>query len=71
MNNNCLPNNKRKCPHCKVDDSLSYYHEVGQLIDLYYCKQCFRVIEWNGKTIRKIDGEAYPNREKVTTSKTV
>lgn len=59
---------KRKCPYCKRSSSqsysqLSYFKENGNN-DLYYCKSCFKLVEWNGDKIIKVEGEAYPNRDK-------
>lgn len=69
MNNNCMPAEQRDCPHCQTKDSLAYYHEAigkrfGRKLDLYYCQKCFKMVDWDGICFDKIDGEAYPDRDK-------
>jgi len=64
MNNNCMPTHLRDCPHCKQKDSLAYYRENGNLVDLYYCQKCFGIVEWVDSTKTPISGEAFPNRKK-------
>ena len=62
MRHNCLPSDKRKCPHCG-ESELAYYHEIFNA-DRYYCRKCYGMINWDGKTIVVIDGEAYPDRKR-------
>lgn len=64
MKNNVLNLEGRKCPHCFKAD-LSYYKEGSGNWDLYYCKNCYGMIQWNGKKTMVLEGEAYPNRDKV------
>jgi len=60
-----MPADKRDCPHCKQKDSLAYYKEDSEKIDLYYCRKCFGIVEWTDADIKiPINGEAYPNRNK-------
>jgi late competence protein required for DNA uptake (superfamily II DNA/RNA helicase) len=66
MNCNCLPANQRKCPHCG-EEELAYYRESSS-VDLYYCRKCYRLIEWNGQKIIVINGEAYPDRDKSSST---
>ena len=63
-----MPVEKRMCSHChSLDDTgigtLAYYHEGGA-IDIYYCTRCYGITGWDGKNKKKMDGEAYPNRDK-------
>lgn len=53
----------KKCIHCKIRHGLRYYMESGK-DDLYFCEHTFKLLIWNGKTVRKTKGEAYPNRDK-------
>jgi hypothetical protein len=61
MNKISMPEELRKCPHCK-EFSLNYYHE-GVINDIYYCSSCFGIASWDGYGVGKMEGEAYPNRD--------
>ncbi len=62
-----MPDEFRNCPHCEEEDKLRYYHEAN-LNDLYYCKDCFGIVLWDGKTVEKMEGEAYPHRKRDSKS---
>jgi len=63
MKQNCLPVNKRGCPHCSAKNTLAYYHEYGDF-DRYYCGNCYGIVIWNGENVIRTEGEAYPDRDK-------
>lgn len=61
-----MPEEKRDCPHCKANCSLHYYRENSIIpMDMYYCNQCYGIALWNGKSVMKGVGEAYPSRERI------
>ena len=55
----CRRNLENKC-----DGALCYYHEGSNGNDVYYCNRCYAIAEWDGDTVRAVDGEAYPKRDK-------
>lgn len=60
-----MPIEKSNCPSCGFLETLRYYKE-GVCGDLYYCEResCHKIAIWNGRTVKKTNGEAYPNRER-------
>lgn len=68
MKNNCMTEEQSNCPYCSEKNGLRYYRE-GHGEDCYYCENCHRIVVWDGFRARLIDGEAYPNREKVAPEK--
>lgn len=70
MNQNCMPADMRDCPFCQEKNGLAYYHERGKL-DLYYCQNCFKIVEWDGKIkTGRADQEAYPDRPRIAKVET-
>lgn len=59
-----MPASDRQCPHCEQNEQLEYYRESDNGNDLYWCKNCYCITEWNGINKKKIAGEAYPDRKK-------
>lgn len=67
MNQISMPEQLRECPHCPQGE-LRYYHEGFGRWDIYFCRKCYGLIQWNGEQTMIMEGEAYPNRNKVIST---